>query len=152
MGDAVASVCCHHFGISSGICCLIAWGVGAGWQPPLPLILASIYKSVLSAKILAAYLFQRARLIKKPCFSGSFSVQPACGFRRVGAGWLETRRSWGHLSRSNKRLRFMQPSLWEMQRWALPVGPRNPPLAKTTLLRDRRRFAALTQSLRSRSI
>jgi|RifCSP13_1_1023834.scaffolds.fasta_scaffold01264_16 hypothetical protein len=39
--------------------------VGAGWQPPLPLILASLYKSVLSAKILAAYLFQRARTDKE---------------------------------------------------------------------------------------
>jgi hypothetical protein len=49
--------------------------VGAGWQPPLPLILASLYKSVLSAKILAAYLFQRARTDKEAMLSGSFSVQ-----------------------------------------------------------------------------
>ena len=86
MGDAVASVCCHHFGISSGICCLIAWGVGAGWQPPLPLLLASLYKSVLSAKILAAYLFQPTQTEEIAIPFRSFSLQPLPGFRRVGAG------------------------------------------------------------------
>lgn len=89
MGDAVASVCCHHFGISSGICCLIAWGVGAGWQPPLPLILASIYKSVLSAKILAAYLFQRARTDKEAMLFRE--LQRATGMRFPpgrGGVWL----------------------------------------------------------------